>query len=239
MQNLFHKYKDLFSSDGRIGRAINTEPVHIEVDDSIEPVQQKRRPIPLQYIERFEKLLDQLKENGVVSGPLGSEWARGWIHNPVITDKRDGKDIRLTLDTRTMADAVKTSHFPIPTSQELRHNFSGSDRFSKLDMNHSFFQFPMDEETQKLYVFYTTKGLYKFNTLVQGASSASAESHERIRKMLVGLDGVIQIKDDLAVHGKGQEHDIRLEAVLERLNSFGMTSTRQRTVLTIHYRRAT
>ena len=105
----------------------------------------------------------------------------------MIADKKGGKSIRLTLDTRTMVDAVHTSHFPIPTAQELCHRFAGSDWFSKLDMNHAFFQFPMDEATKKLYIFYTMKGLYKFNTLVQGASSASGETHERIRKILVGL----------------------------------------------------
>ena len=141
----------------------------------------------------------------------------------MIADKKGGKSIRLTLDTRTMVDAVHTSHFPIPTAQELCHRFAGSDRFSKLDMNHAFFQFPMDEATKKLYIFYTTKGLYKFNTPVQGASSASGEIQERIRKILVGLEGIVQIKDDLAVHRKGVEHNHRLEAVLERLCSHGLT----------------
>ena len=69
---------------------------------------------------------------------------------------------------------------------------------SQLDMNHSFFQFPMDKETQRLYMFYMAKGLYKFNMLVQGASLASGKTHERIRKILVGLEVVVQIKDDLS-----------------------------------------
>ena len=39
------------------------------MDESIKPVQ-KRRPVPLKYVERFEDLLDDLKSKGVVSGPL-------------------------------------------------------------------------------------------------------------------------------------------------------------------------
>ena len=64
----------------------------------------------------------------------------------------------------------------------------------------------MEEESSKYYTFWTTKGLYKFNTLAQGVSSASAETHDRIRRILQGVEGVIQIKDDMIVHGKGAEH---------------------------------
>ena len=155
-------------------------------------------------MSRFKELIDDLKENKVIEGPLGTEGATGWIHNPVISDKKYSDKIRLTLDTRPMADAVKTAHFPIPTPEELRHDFKDSDRFSILDLNHAFFQFPMDEETQKLYAFYTPWGLHRFTTLAMGVSSASAETHERLRIILYGTEGVGQIKDDLAVHGKGE-----------------------------------
>ena len=64
-----------------------------------------------------------------------------------------------------------------------------------------------------MFVFYTPWGLYKYNTLVMGVSSASSECHERIRLVVEGLEGVQQIKDDIVVHGDGKEHDSRLEAL--------------------------
>ena len=202
---------------------MGVEPIHIEVDESIKPVQQKRRPVPLKYVERFEDLLDDLESKGVVSGPLDHKSATGWIHNPVIADKKYSNKIRLTLDTRPMAKAVKTAKFPIPTPTELRNKLRGSKRFSALDMRDSFFQFEMDEESSKLYTFWTTKGLYKFNTLAQGVSSASAETHDRIRRILAGLDGVIQIKDDMIVHGEGEKHDENLRKVFSRLEKHNIT----------------
>ena len=72
-----------------------------------------------------------------------------------------------------MAAAVRTSHFPIPTPNELRHEFHGSDRFTILDMNHSFHQFEMDNASKELYMFYTPWGLHRFNTLVMGVSSGT------------------------------------------------------------------
>ena len=40
--------------------------------------------------------------------------------------------------------------------------------------------------------------------------------------ILHGLKGVIQIKDDIMVHGKGQEHDDNLRALLKRLHEYGI-----------------
>ena len=122
-----------------------------------------------------------------------------------------------------MAKAVKTAKFPIPTPTELRKKLRGSDRFSALDMRDSFFQFEMDEESSKLYTFWTTKGLYKFNMLAQGVSSASAEMHDRIRRILAGFDGIIQIKDNMIVHGEGKKHDENLRRVFSRLKEHNIT----------------
>ena len=44
--------------------------------------------------------------------------------------------------------------------------------------------------------------------------------------MLEGLQGVQQIQDDIYVHGKGEEHDRRLEALLMRLQKFKFTLRR-------------
>ena len=48
MESIVGEFKGLFEG---FGRATGVEPIHIEVDDSITPVQQKRRPIPLKYVE--------------------------------------------------------------------------------------------------------------------------------------------------------------------------------------------
>ena len=59
----------------------------------------------------------------------------------------------MNLDTQPMKQAIKPSHFHIPTPQELRHDFRGSYRFSVVDLNHAFHQFPMAEESANLFVF--------------------------------------------------------------------------------------
>ena len=66
----------------------------------------------------------------------------------------------MNLDTRHREKVIVKSCWPIPTMEELRHEFAGSDRFSVLDMNHAFLQFEIDEEAKKLFTFQTPRGLY-------------------------------------------------------------------------------
>ena len=212
-----------------LGRA-KVEPIEIEIDPAVKPVQQKERRIALHYKERFKDHIDELKAAGVVEGPLTSKSAHsGWISNPVLTAKSySDKRIRVKLDTRPMSEAVKQSHFPMPTPNELRHEFHGSDRFSTLDCNHAFHQFELSNKSKDLYCFYTPWGLHRFKTLVMGVSSGSGECHERIRLILQGLQGVVQIKDGIVCHGNGREHDDRLKALLSRLEEYNITLRKEK-----------
>ena len=190
----------------------------------MEPIAEKLRPVALNLMEPLRNHLDELVKGDVIEGPLGSEFAVGWVLNMVIESKKwDPSRIRLTLDTRRMGDLIKQVHFPIPTSEQLRHEFAGSDRFSVIDMNHAFHQMELDMESSKLFVFTTPFGLYRFKRLVQGISPASAECHETLRKVFRGIPGIAQIKDDLIIHGKGKEHDRRLDLVLQRASERNIT----------------
>ena len=116
-----------------------------------------------------------------------------------------------------MAKAIEQSHYHIPTPQELRHEFQGSDRFSVVDFNHAFHKFAMDEESRNLFAFHTPWGLHRLNTLVMGTHSGSSELHKRITVIIKGLEGMVQIKEDIVIHGKGKTHDERLKQFLARL----------------------
>ena len=111
---------------------------------------QGRRTIPLHYIQPLEDHLKELLEEDVIEGPLVEEEEGTWISNLVVTDKRwDGKakqegervQIRANLDCRELNELVYQTHEPIPTSEELRHKLKGSNRYTTLDMVHSFHQF--------------------------------------------------------------------------------------------------
>ena len=99
-----------------------------------------------------------------------------------------------------MKDAIKKNRFYILNVEQMRHNFSDSDRFSTLDLNFTFHQFPKTKETEELFKFTTPFRIYRYKRLVMGAPPASAECHGKMKEILQGLPGVEQIKDDLVVH---------------------------------------
>ena len=121
-----------------------------------------------------------------------------------------------------MNEYIIPTKYPIPTPEEKRHELLGSDRFTTLDARDAFYMFLLTPEAQELFKFNTHLGVYMFKVLVMGTPPASAECHAAISKMLAGLRGVIQIKDDIVVHGKGREHDENLRKVLKRLDEFSL-----------------
>jgi hypothetical protein len=125
----------------------------------------------------------------------------------------------MNLDTHPMAKAVNASHFHIPTPQELRHEFRGSDRFSIVDFKHAFHQFPMDEKSRNLFTFHTPWGLHRLNTLVMGTHSGSSKLQERVRVIM---------KDDVVIHRSGAEHDTRLRLFLTRIQEHDLTLRKEK-----------
>ena len=83
-------------------------------------------------------------------------------------------------------------------------------------------------KARQLFVFTTPFGLYRFKRLVMGTPPASAECHSKLAQVLKGLEGIVQIKDDLVVHGVGKRHDERLEAVLQRCEKYGITLRKEK-----------
>ena len=55
-----------------------------------------------------------------------------------------------------------------------------------------------------------------------GTPPTSGECHNAMAQIIQGLKGVIQIKDDLIVHGKVREHNDNLRALLQRLYDYGI-----------------
>ena len=120
LEKILDGYTSVFEG---IGRA-KMKPIHIFLKEDVVPVQQKQRPVALHYKDRLKEHIDELAKAGVIEGPLESKDATGWVCNPVITHKKwSDTKIRMNLDLRSMKNVVKTTHFPMPTSSELRHNF--------------------------------------------------------------------------------------------------------------------
>ena len=74
-----------------------------------------------------------------------------------------------------------------------------------------------------MFTFRALGGLYGYKRLVIGNNLASSEAHRRIKTVVAGGEGVVQIKDGMLVFGKTDEHDVRLRKVLSKFREAGLT----------------
>ena len=225
MEEIINDNKEIFQGMGRA----KVPPIHIQVKDNAVPITQGKRPIPLQLREATLKKLKELKDHDLIEGPLPTSECTGWITNMVVTKKRWNEDeVRINIDTKRMNEHLVPTKVPIPTPEQLRHKFHGSDHFTAVDCRDSYFHFLLDPESQNLFKFHGEDGVYRFKVLVMGTPPASGECHNAMAYILQGLKGVVQIKDDIVVHGKGREHDQNLRALLKRLHEYGIRLRREK-----------
>ena len=115
-------------------------------------------------------------------------------------DEQTGKGVT-TLQTGRNADTRSTGKAGEQLCSQdpmLKHEMQGSDRFSIIDFNHTICQ-SLGQNTDH--------------------RNTCRELREKIREMIEGLEGVIQIEDDVMIHRKGKEHDDRLRKLRARLHN--------------------
>ena len=91
--------------------------------------------------------------------------------------------------------------------------------FTKLDMSQAYQQLELEESFFKKFTTINThKGLYQYNRLPFGVSSAPGIFQRTIENLLQGIPHVVVRIDDILVSGKDElYHVANLEKVLSRL----------------------
>lgn len=87
------------------------------------------------------------------------------------------------------------------TVEEMVSRIPNAKYFSVLDANQCFWQIKLDRESSKLCTMNTPIGRYRFLHLPFGISSASEFFQRSIAQMIEGLEGVVDIIDDLLLWG--------------------------------------
>ena len=198
---------------------------HIHVDPQSTPRFCKARTVPHALRGRVEHELERLQEEGVIEPVEFAEWAAAIM--PVV--KSDGA-VRFCGDYKVTVNRVaKVDTYPLPRIQDLFASLAGGKLFTKLDLAHAYQQIPLSEESKKLVVINTHKGLYRYNRLPFGISSAPAIFQRMIEGILQGIPHVTAYLDDILVTGAtNQEHLQNLQEVLTRLEQAGIRLKRNK-----------
>ena len=176
----------------------------------------RARPVPYALRSKVEDELDRLEKDGIITHVEFSDWAAPIV--PVV--KRDGSistcgDYKLTIN-----QVAETDTYPLPRIEDLFASLSGGKTFSKLDLAHAYQQVPLDDDSRKYTTMNTHKGLYCYNRLPFGVSSAPSIFQCTIENVLQGLPHVCVYLDDILVTGSTEEDHLRnLDNVLTRLDN--------------------
>ena len=101
----------------------------------------------------------------------------------------------------TVNRVAKVDSCPLMQINDLIASLAGGKLFSKLDLAHTYQQIPLAEESKKFVVINTHKGLYRYNRLPFGISSATAIFQRMMEGILQGIPQVTVYIDDILVTG--------------------------------------
>lgn len=197
------------------------------VDQTVTPVRQPLRRLPLALRDEVSAELHKLMDLDLIEKVDASPW----VSNLVLVRKKDNK-LRICIDLTCVNKAIIPASYPLPTFDELTSQLAGSTLFSKIDLRWGYLQVKLAEDSRYLTTFITHEGLFQYKRLCFGISSGPSCFQQIVRDITAGLDGVVNLLDDLLIHGRTrQEHDRRLKAVLQRLSDHHATVNADKTVL--------
>ena len=213
---VINKFPSLFTG---LGSLSNDFEIQLKTDAKPFALYTPRKvPYPLRSKVKGE--LNRMESIGVISKvELPTPWCAGMV----VVPKKDGK-VRICVDLKPLNANVKCETHPLPKVDDTLAQLSGAKIFSKLDANSGFWQIPLAEKSRHLTTFITPFGRFCFNKMPFGVTSAPEHFQYQMNKILSDLPGVLCLIDDILVYGSSkEEHNKRLEAVLKRIQSAGIT----------------
>ena len=199
--------------------------VQLYVDLQAKPRYCKARPVPYSMRTVVEKELDRLATEGIIEPVKFADWA-----SPIVSVlKADGCPVRICGDFKLLNQACKLDKYPLPKIDDLFVRVAGGTVFSKLDLSQAYQQVLLAEESLKYVVVSTHRGLFHYNRLPFGVSSASGIFQRIMENLLKDIPGVVVYLDDILISGKSEtDHMATLEEVLQRLAAVGLHLKREK-----------
>ena len=138
-----------------------------------------------------------------------------WISSEV--DVRKGNKLQLCIDPKDRNEALKRSHYAMPTIEEILPEPSKG--LHVADARNGFWQVKLDVPSSYLTTFWTSFWRYRWLRMPFGIATAPEEYQRRQHEALEGLPGIYVIADDILITGQGetreeilQDHDHNLRA---------------------------
>ena len=213
---ILQKHAQLFGKD--LGTLQGTK-AKIHVDPTATPIFHKARPVPYALREKIEQELERLEKAGTIEPVQYSEWA-----TPIVPVMKSDGTVRVCGDYKLTVNKVsKLDGYPIPKLDDLYTKLAGGQMFTELDLSHAYEQMLVDENSREFLTINTHKGLFRYNRLPYGVSSAPGIFQRTMEGLLQGIPSTGVLLDNILITGPStDEHLDNIEKVLGRLSDAGL-----------------
>ena len=183
------------------------------------PVFCKPRSLPFAMRERVEMEINKLVNQGILTPVNFSEWA-----TPIVPVLKKNGQIRICGDFKvTLNPQLHVHKYPIPKVDDMLAQIKHYKYFSKIDLSQAYAQIELDDESKKLVVINTHKGLFRYNRLPYGVASSPGIFQRLIESIFSDIEGVSIFLDDILICAETKEaHFELLVKVLERVSKYGL-----------------
>lgn len=225
LQQVLSKHESVFKEELGTLKGFKAT-IHVPAEAT--PRFYRPRSVPYAMRPKVDAEIDRLIKEDIVTPVKYSEWAA-----PVVPLLKPDGNCRLCGDYKLTVNRVSTlEQYPIPRVEDLMAVLAGGQQFTKLDMSHAYQQIQMDDQSKKYLTVNTHRGLFTYNRLPFGVSSAPAIFQRTMEGVLQGLPHVAVYLDDILVTGTTRETHLRnLDEVLTRLEDAGLRLKRSKCTL--------
>ncbi|XP_011872492.1 PREDICTED: uncharacterized protein K02A2.6-like, partial [Vollenhovia emeryi] len=192
----------------------------IKLKDNAKPIFHRAYSMPYAVKSRVEEEVTRMVQSGILTKVAHSRWA-----SPiVVVPKKNNSDIRICVDfKKTLNRVIDRDHCVLPLPEDIFACLGGSKFFSVIDLQGAYHQLQIGNDTRELFTINTHMGLFRYNRLTYGVSSAPGIFQSCMEMILAGIPQVKCYLDDILIYGSSllECHKNGL-AVLERLYQYNV-----------------
>ena len=176
------------------------------------PTAYKLRRLPISVREEVSAELQRQLDAGIIERVDASQWV-----SPLTVSRKKNGQIRVCVDLRGPNSQIVAEVHPLPTIDELESELCGK-IYSRIDLKSAYHQLRLHPESRNITAFLTPDGLMRYTRVPFGLVSSGSAFQKLLSHLLQGIKCCGHYLDDILVAGSTQqEHDQRLQAVMDRL----------------------